>query len=198
MLQQLFDPPARLWLLAGVKYATSADLAGPDWLVQVPEALKAYGLSLDGCSSIVEVTSVFRGRWRWKPDPAFQLWDVVYPPVQLLARGGEDCDGWAMAHAQAVEHVLGRQGWKAVIVSYFADPWQLSHHFAVACDPSGGHWVLQPQPAADQPADQEVVYGPFTSLEACVHTVAGWYNATASWWDVRTPMWETHSTAKAT
>ncbi len=190
MLQQLFDPAARLWLQAGLKYSTSAEVAGPAWAVPVNDALKAHGLALDGCRTVFEAAAVFRKRWHWVPDPAFQLWDVVYPPVQLLARGGDDCDGWAMAHAQAVDYVLGRQGWKAVIVSYYADPWHLSHHFAVAIDAAGGHWVLQPQPAADQPDEMQTVFGPFPSLEACATIVAAWYGAKACWWDVRTPMWE--------
>ena len=191
MLQQLFDPAARLWLLAGVKYSTSAGLAGEAWAVPVSEALRAHGLALDDCRTLFEAVGVFRKRWRWVPDPAFQLWDVVYPPAQLLARGGDDCDGWAMAHAQAADHVLGRQGWKTVIISYYADPWQLSHHFAVAIDPRGGCWILQPQPSAEQADDTPTVFGPFPSIEDCANIVASWYGAKASWWDARTPMWDT-------
>lgn len=190
MLQQLFDLPARLWLLGGAKYRASARLAGPAWTVPLADTLKTYGLTLEGRRTLTEALDVFRPRWHWRPDPLWQAWDVVYPPVQLLARGGDDCDGWAMAHAQAAAHVLGPQGWRVVIASYFADPWPLSHHVALAIDPQGGHWVLQPEPTEDQPADQPAIFGPYPSVDVAVATVASWYQAKACWWDVRTPQWE--------
>lgn len=190
MLQAQFEPIARQWLLAGGKYQLSAQLAGAVWQVPVQEALLAHGLTLDGRATLKAIADVFRPRWHWRPDPLFQLWDVVDPPARLLAQDGEDCDGWAMAHSQAIEYALGRAGWRAVIATYYADPWQLSHHFAVAIDPHGAHWVLQPQPSADQPVNQQVVFGPWFDVKTCVDVVASWYGARAQWFDVRTPMWE--------
>lgn len=190
MLQQLFQPIAHQWLREGAKYAKSAELAGAAWQVPVQEALLAHGLSLDGRTTPAAVVDVFRPRWHWRPDPLFQLWDFVDPPQVLLANQGEDCDGWAMAHSQATAYALGPLGWRSFAVSYYADPWQMSHHFAVTIDPHGDHWVLQPQPRADQAAEQQVVFGPFPDIPTCVAVVASWYNARAEWFDVRTPMWE--------
>ena len=192
-LQFAFEPAARLWLQAGAKYATSKRIAGGAWNISLESALKPYGLSLRGCANVFEAADVFRPRWKWKPDPMFQLWDVVYPPANLLARGGDDCDGWAMAHAQAVEAGLSDQGWHSAIISYYAGPWWMSHHFAVAIDPHGGYWVLQPQPAEEQPEDSPTVYGPYGSFDDCLKQVSSWYQVGVGFWDIRTSMWESFS-----
>lgn len=189
MFNLLADTLARLWLLTGWKYEVSKSLIGPEWNIHVNDALKTHGLTLDTCKTLEDVASIFRGKWHWVPDPAGQAYDIVYPPAALLRRGGDDCDGWAMCHAQAVEYVLGPQGWRSVIVSYLADPWVLSHHFALAIDPAGNMWAVQPQPMKDQPQSMQLVFGPFKSVEEATRTVASWYNAKVEWWDVRTPMW---------
>lgn len=189
MLQQLFRPIADYWLRDGNKYLKSAELAGAAWHVPVQTSLLAHGLSLEGRTTPQAVVDVFRPRWNWRPDAVLQLWDMVDPPQILLAHDGEDCDGWAMAHAQACEYALARFGWRSVVVSYYADPWQVSHHYAVTIDPHGACYVLQPQPSAAQPDDQQVVFGPFASIEATLQVVPAWYKARAEWWDVRTPMY---------
>lgn len=132
---------------------------------------------------------MFRGRWHWLPDPLWQAWDQVFPPVMLLARGGDDCDGWAMTHAQAVEAVLEAYGWHSWIVSYLADPWQESHHFAAAVDPRGRVWAIQPQPSILQRSDLQIVYGPYPSVGEAVRAIAAGYGAEVVWYDVRYPDW---------
>lgn len=180
MLQLL----AKIWLLKGLKYKLSAFLTGPDWDLPIQEACAAHGLNLDECPPSLEaVANFFRGHWFWLPDPAFQLYDVVYPPFKLLARGGDDCDGAAMIHAQAAEYVLGPKGYKAYTISYFAKPWWMSHHYALIQDPAGKYWIMQPQPAKDGNKDQQVVYGPYTTVEETVTAVAGCYWTKAAWWN---------------
>lgn len=190
MLQDLFRPVADYWLFEGNKYIKSKELAGDAWDVNVVEALAEHDITLEGLTTPQQVADVFRGKWFWRPDPLMQLWDVVDPPQILLKNLGEDCDGMAMLHAQAVEAALGHLGWSARIVSYYADPWQMSHHYAVAVAPDGQAWVLQPQPKADQDPNQQVVFGPYASIEETTKVVPSWYNATADKYDVRTPKYE--------
>lgn len=177
----------RLWL-SGAKYAFSKARAGAAWQVKIGAALARYGVSLDGCRDLDDIVRVFSPRWAWLPDPVFQIWDVVYPPELLLARGGDDCDGWAMAHAQAIDHVMAPRGWQARIISVLADPWTVSHHFAVAVDPEGRIWAVQPQPERNQSGDP-VVHRPFTSFAEAASTVMSWYGAKVVWFDVRHPDW---------
>lgn len=195
MFNLLADTLARLWLLNGWKYDVSRNLAGADWNVNVQDALVQHGLTLNNCNTLDDIANVFRGKWHWLPDPVGQAYDIVYPPVALLRRGGDDCDGWAGCHAQAVEYVLGNHGWQSVIVSYFAEDWTLSHHFALAVDPQKRMWVIQPQPRPQDPQNMQLVFGPFASVEEATRTVASWYNTKAMWWDVRTPMWQTTQVA---
>ncbi len=190
MLQDLFRPVADYWLFDGNKYKKSKELAGGAWDTPIREVLAQHGLSIDGCTTPQAVADVIRGHLYWRPDPLMQLWDFVDPPEIAMANKGEDCDGAAMLHAQACEYALGPLGWKAYIVSYYADPWQMSHHYAVAVAPDGQVWVLQPQPKADQDPNQQVVFGPYASIEETTKVVPSWYNATADKYDVRTPKYE--------
>lgn len=180
------------WWLSGAKYRLSRELAGPSWDLNVFAALAIRGqcIGLSTAASLEDVVGVFRGRYHWLPDPGWQLWDRVYPPKLMLERGGGDCDDWAMAHAQAVDFALGDLGWQAFIVSYLADPWWLSHHFAVAIDPSGAVWAIQPQPTPEQPRELEIVLGPFKCLEAALRAVADSYRVMIVWYDVRQPNYE--------
>lgn len=178
----------RLWL-GGLKYSLSRQLAGKTWKVGIEEALKRHGLTLANCQRLEDVVDIFRGRWRWRPDPAFQLWDRVYPPVLLLERGGDDCDGWAGCHAQAIAHALGSRGWQARIVSYLADPWWMSHHFAVAIDPDGQLWAVQPQASENQRATIRLIHGPFQSVDQAASYIAAGYRSRVVWYDLRLPDW---------
>lgn len=182
------------WWLSGPKYDLSARLAGPAWTVSVEEALNRRGRTLAHARSLEEVLQVFRGREFWKQDGFYQLQDVVLPPEMLLAAAGDDCDGWAMTHCQAINHALGGHGWRAYIVSYLADPWWVSHHYCVARAPlTGQFWAVQPQPSQGQwqqhgEASQSV-FGPYPTIEASVAAVAAMYNARAVWWDRRDGMY---------
>lgn len=170
------------------KWGLSEALAGIAWRVPVAVALGAYGAGFEwskDAQDLDDVVDVFRGRWRWKSDPFFQVWDRVFPPMLLLGRGGDDCDGWAMAHAQAVTIALGRLGWSGRIASYLASRWWLSHHFAVALDPLGRVWAIQPQASADQDPNLQLVHGPFPSIREAADTVASWYGVTVEYLDVR-------------
>lgn len=181
---------ARHWL-GGWKYRISSWSAGADWHVPIDKILPKYGISLSRYNTPQEVASVFRPRWRWRPDPAWQLGDIVLPPARLLAAGGDDCDGWAMSHAQAIATALGPIGWQARIVSYMADPWWLSHHFAVARDPLGRWWAIQPQPSFEQPDNLDPVWPvPFDTCKDAADVIAATYNSKVVFHDVRSPMWE--------
>lgn len=176
--------------LSGPKYDTSARIYGAAWAVGIETALSWRGRTLANCKTIHDVIRVFRGREFWKRDGFYQLFDTVKPPDFLLAEGGDDCDGWAMTHCQAINQALGRYGWKAWAVSYLADPFWMSHHYCLARDPQGQFWVIQPQPTAEDwktkgDAGNQTVYGPYRSAGETPHIVAGWYNARVVWWDVR-------------
>jgi hypothetical protein len=190
MFQDLFRPAADYWLFEGNKYKKSAELVGECWDTPIADVLAQHGLSLEGCTTPEAVADVFRGHVHWRPDALLQLWDTIDPPEITLAYGGEDCDGIAMLHAQACEHALGPLGWKSYIVSYYANPWPQSHHYAAVVDPKGQVWVMQPQPKADQDPNQQVVFGPYSSIEKTTKIVASWYNATVDKYDVRTPKFE--------
>jgi hypothetical protein len=186
MLNPFVEVAGRAWL-GGLKYAVSEHLAGTSWYINVGTACQKHGLSLTG-TTLEDVVNVFRGKAFWLPDPVLQAADIIYPPIELLDRGGDDCDGWAMTHCQAVNYILGDKGWRAFIVSYLADPFPESHHFAVAKAPDGKFWVIQPQPTPEQykqnPA-MNIVAGPYATLAEIPAVVASWYKATVVWWDVR-------------
>ena len=159
------DALADYWLFSGKKYEVSAGLAGDDWKVSAYDALKAYDIDLDDVHDLASVAKVFQPRWKWKPDALFQIWDTVSCPKHLLADGGDDCDGWAMIHAQVAEYVLGKLGWTAYILTMFTDPWDKSHHVAVAVSPAKQHWVLQPEPSNIDPEFANIVAGPYASAK---------------------------------
>lgn len=183
-----------IWWLDGNKYNWSRSQVPQLWDMDIKTALGHHGINIDSCTTMHDVVRLFRGRYFWKPDDFFQIWDRVIPPVELLARKGDDCDGWAMLHAQAMEYVLKPRGWKVYIISYLANPWWQSHHYVTLVEPSGAVWVVQPQPTEAQwVADQErnqTVYGPYRSVEETLPLVASWYRASVVWWDKRTPRWE--------
>lgn len=176
-----------LWM--NLKWRISEKLAYIDWMIPVSVGLLQHGVPMErltSAKSLEDVVDVFRGLWHWRADPFFQVWDRIYPPIQLLERGGDDCDGWAMAHAQAVAVSLGLYGWTARIVSYLADKWWLSHHFAAAIDPQGLVWAIQPQPTETQDPNAQLVYGPYTSLREAAEDVASWYGVKVEYLDIRT------------
>jgi hypothetical protein len=177
--------------LSGPKYDYSARIHGASWTIGVEQAVGYFGLrqQLDAARDIHDVIRVFRGRFFWKQDDVYQLYDVVKPPDHLLLGGGDDCDGWAMTHTQAINYALGRFGWVAWSVSYLADPFWLSHHYTVARDPQGRYWVVQPQPTETDwrthGERNQTVFGPYATLEETPAVVAGWYGAKVVWWDKR-------------
>jgi hypothetical protein len=143
--------------------------------------------------------NLLRGRFTWNPDCLFQLDDWVKPPVLLLQSGGDDCDGWAMLHAQAVNDALGRLGWRAFIVSYLAQPFWKSHHFAVAADALDNYWAIEPQPRLEDlqklsPAAAQdaypIVFGPFSSIKQAAEAIARRHVAEIVWMDIRTDQFE--------
>lgn len=80
--------------------------------------------------------------------------------------------------------------WRKPGESQYANPWKSSHHYAVAVAPGGQVWVLQPQPTPDQDPNQQVVFGPYASIEETVPVVASWYGATVDKYDVRSSKYE--------
>lgn len=187
------DHIALAWLAGpdALKYANSRRLYGASWNLGVETVLGYYGLKpkLDAARTIHDIVRLFRGRWFWKPDGLFQVEDTVLPPDYLLKQGGDDCDGWAMLHCQAINYALKKHGYQAWIITYYADPFTLSHHYCVVRDPQGHYWVVQPQPTeADWKQYGEAcqtVWGPYRYLEETPHAVAVWYNTKALWWDKR-------------
>lgn len=179
---------AKVWL-GGAKYALSERLYGASWTIEVAAALSYYGITLGPCKDMHDVVRIFRGRWFWVSDGFYALWDTVKPPDHLLAEGGDDCDGMAMLHTQAMNAALGRYGWKAVTVSYLADPWWMSHHYTELMDPQGHYWAVQPQPTKEQwdkdGEANQTVYGPYASPEETLAAVTSQYKAKAVWHDVR-------------
>lgn len=180
---------AEYWLIQGAKYERSKQLAGQEWSTNIVDALKRYGKSLDHCKDVHDVVRVFLGWKFWTADGWYQLDDWVKPPAYLLKEGGDDCDGWAMTHAQAVNAALRKFGYHAWIVSYEAEPWWMSHHYCLVQYPNGEFWVMQPQPTQkdwqERPQQCQVVFGPYASPEASVHAVAAMYQATVRKWDLR-------------
>ncbi len=190
MWQGYADGMAKHWLLDGGKYVFSKDYFKGEWVVGVEEALNQHGKTLVGCNTLEDVSKVF-SPWVWKGDPFFQMFDVVKPPVVLMREGGDDCDGWAMAHSLAVQHALGPKGWKAFNVSYYAAPWWMSHHFSMPQSPDGKFWAVQPEPTDNaQDGRYPKVFGPFDTVGATVDFVRRMYEGVAVvWYDVRDPMW---------
>jgi hypothetical protein len=181
------------WWLSGPKYTVSRWVFGADWLVGVEAALNKHGRSLKGCHDFESLGLVFAGQDFWKPDPVAQTANVIFPPLALLNREGAACGSWAMAHAQAVNAALGTQGWKAVILSYVADPWPESHHFAAATDPKGQVWAIQPEATVDQWAAYgrrlHLVFGPYKTYDEAVNGIVSTYaNTRAVCFDVRDEM----------
>lgn len=179
-----------IWWLSGPKWTLSRLLAGHAWHVPILEALATRTTRVADlilASTLDEVVDVFRGLVHWRRDSLWQLWDRVYPPALLLARGGDDCDGMAMLHAQAVEYAMGPRGWRAAIGSYLADPWHLSHHVALAIDRAGLVWAIQPQSSKDQPQNVRLIYGPYPSCEEALGAIAKQYRAEIVWYDIRMP-----------
>lgn len=181
-----------IWWLSGPKYGFSRQLAGKAWHTPISEVLALVGRDLKACTTLEAVVGCFKGL-HWVKDPLFQAWDRVYPPMLLVKRGGDDCDGWAMAHALAVQEALG---WPSRIVSYLADPWQWSHHFAVVQAPDGTWWTIQPQAAVGAPY-RLPIYGPFASIAAATEGIAGAYGVRLAWYDVRHPDWTLDYTVTA-
>lgn len=185
---------AAWWLGQGVKYGWSRDQQKDVWNIRVEEAIKPYGLSLDGCKTPQDVTNVFRGKFFWTPDPLLQIYDIVKCPVTLLREGGDDCDGMAMLHAQAINYALGPLGWSAKIYTYLATDFRLSHHFVVAYSPDGKFYVVQPQPTKAQWEEHgdhcQTVWGPYKTTDGMPELVASWYNTKIEWWDLRNDMYE--------
>lgn len=177
------------WWLSGPKYELSAKLHGASWYVNIETALNYQGRSVRGCKTLDDVVRVFRGREFWKPDGAASMADTVLPPDFLLANKGDDCDGWAMTHAQSVNIALGHLGWRAYCVTYLADPWWMSHHFAAAVAPDGMIWAIQPQPTEEQWRQYgdriQTVFGPFRTMDDAINAIAAQYKASPVWWDKR-------------
>ena len=196
MLKRLAQHFGRWWL-SGPKYELSRALAGRWWTVPVQDAPELRGTitlaALQQARTLEQVVDAFRGRVYWEPDPVWQVWDRVYPPQLLLARGGDDCDGMAMLHAQAICFALGPQGWQAFTGSYLADPWRLSHHVALARDPAGVWWAVQPQLTRKQYAQlgrsARIVYGPYAAPEHALRDIASCYGAEVLCYDIRDPHW---------
>lgn len=180
---------AAWWLGQGQKYRLSAYLAGPDWHLPFSAVVAKHHIRLDGATSLRDVVSAFTGRVFWQPDLCWQIRDTVSPPVRLIAEGGDDCDGMAMLHAQAVDHALGPLGWGAAIVSYLARDVRLSHHVCAAKDPDGRLWVIQPQPMRGHDADPLPGFV-FRDHAHLARVVASWYHTDVIAYDVRTPQWE--------
>lgn len=181
------------WWLAGPKYAVSRFLAGRDWTLRVDDALALHGRTLAHCRTLEDVLGVFDGHEFWVSDKLWGAWDTVSPPLILLNQGADDCDGNAMLHAQAINVALGPLDWKAVILTYLADPWAESHHFAAATDPGGQVWAVQPQTTAAQWAEyghrMRLVFGPFKTYADAVQAIAACYpDVTAVCFDVRNDM----------
>lgn len=180
-----------VWWLSWPKWAVSRWLAGPEWDTPILLALarrspyKAAELAI--ASTLEEVVDAFRGIVHWMPDPGGQVWDQVLPPALLLRQGGDDCDGMAMLHAQAIAYALGPRGWRAAIGSYLADPWELSHHVALTVDPDGLIWAVQPQPTMEQPQDARLIFGPYINCEIAMDAIASQYHAKVVWYDIRMP-----------
>lgn len=178
-----------IWWLKGPKYDYSRKLAGDyAWNLPIKDALAAHGLNIDSCNDMHDVIRLFLGKYFWKPDAIFQARDIVLPPLELLARGGDDCDGWAMCHGQALEYVLKPKGWTVYNVSYFANPWWNSHHFNIMCEPNGQWWAVQPQPTQKQWDERnirqvQVIFGPFRDFHQAMSAVVAMYQGTSIvWW----------------
>lgn len=187
--------------LSGPKYDFSKFLAGTDWNIDVETALNKYNLSLKDCKTLHDIDMYIRGKIFWLPDPIGQAWDVIYPPIQMLARGGDDCDGTCMFNAESIEHVLSPQGWKAYTASYLADPFTESHHFAIGLDPHGQVWAMQPPPSHEQwnsdprwspqnPNPYSCVYGPYSTCNEAVYAIAAQYKVKVVWYTIRGPKYE--------
>lgn len=171
---------AYVWLGLGAKYAASrmaSDFAHPgEWTRPIGQVLDDFGVDLRGIRNLPDAIYALRGRFEWDSDPLLGLIDYVKPPARTLAERAGDCEDAAWLHAQVIEHVLGPLGWEGRIVSYLASDWTQSHHFAIAIDPGGGVWPVQPPPAKWQPAIKEYVWRyPRKSAEHAAREVAATY-----------------------
>lgn len=181
------------WWLGGAKYAYAKLCNANAWYFNTRDVLAEHGIWPENCTTINQVVDLFRGKVFWKPDPAWQVNDRVLSPYYLMRNGGDDCDGMAMLHAQAIHLGLSRYGYKSYIVSYLAADFTLSHHYCLVLDPQGKYWVVQPQPTKESYAvypNSQIVFGPFNSADQTVHEVASWYRTTATWYDIRNHMYE--------
>lgn len=183
------------WWLSGPKYDLSRFIYRYSWVIPFEITARKYGLFTTPALTAHDVAAAFSDIYVfWIPDPLWGALDTVKPPHVLLAEGGDDCDGWAMCHARAVEHVLGPLGWRASVVSYLADPWHLSHHFCLAVGPDGSKWIIQPQKSRKQAAEGMQIdpvrqyFGPLLAKDAA-DVVASWYKAKVVWCDVRDTNW---------
>lgn len=171
------------------KYRASERAWGEAWLRPFTQALAAHRISLNGVSVLQVVVDAFEG-YHWLPDPIWQAFDVIYPPYEMLKRGGGDCDEWAWCHALAVDHALKSEGWQAKIVTTYVKPFTKSHHFCVAVSPSGEHWAIQPRPTPQQPPDlNPLIQRAFGSCAEAARVITAAYDARLVWYDVRDTGW---------
>lgn len=172
-----------------------AEKAHPgSWSMPFSQAIrsKSHGLDLryNSVSDLRGLVDVAQGKVNWKPDPFFQLWDVVLPPLLFLEARGDDCDGMAMFFAQAVDFALS--GWRGHILSYLAADFKLSHHVCMAVAPDGKLFAIQPYPSVTQDQRQDpLVAEPFKSYEQAANEVASWYGTKPVAFDVRDSRWNT-------
>lgn len=186
-MRLLIEPAAYWWLgPPSFKYWASAVANWSAWNKPFSEVVAKYDLGLQNCREIQEVVNAFRGRVFWKPDPLLQIYDLVSPPDTILQNQGDDCDGNAMLHAQAIEYALN---WPAKIISYLAKPFWLSHHFTAVSTPNGQLRVVQPQPREIDVktgiAVNPLLEKTFFTYEGAAKYVASLYNAEVVWFDVR-------------
>jgi len=160
---------AGAWLGMGLKYRLSrwrSEKHRPG-LWEEPAGLVFRGLgNLAFVATLEQVTDEFRGKIFYRIDRLFGLLDYVQSPGELLETREGDCDDHAWLHAQAVEYALG---WPCHVVSYLAEDFRLSHHFAVAEDPAGQIWAIQVQAPRDELPGRQIVFGPFVDIEAAMH-----------------------------
>lgn len=182
------------WWLSGPKYAYSRWRAGAEWDLPIDYVMKENYLNIDKCKTAEDVVNMLRGKVFWHADKFLSIYDVVSSTRELMNIRHDDCDGFSMLHAQALEYVLGPQGCKVEIVSYLADPWWVSHHYAVITYPNGDVYAVQPQPTKefhDKYGDRnQIIFGPYKSVHDSVPEIAKLYNANVQWYDVRNPKFE--------
>ena len=179
------------WLGQGAKYVVSAAwYASRGWYRPISEALTKHHIDIAHATNVHQVVDAFRGRVHWRPDPVFQIADLVKPPLALLDDGGDDCDGSAMLWAQAINHALNVLGYQARIVSYLAAPFQMSHHVCIVVHPTGELQAIQPPPSdAQDPNTDPIVDRYFKTYRQAACEIASWYGARVQGFDVRSASW---------